>query len=442
MTIWCCLAGGMFARADAPGPIPVERLIDQLGDRDFRVRQEASKAILARGSAVLETLRKHRANSDAEVRERLDHTISQLERQVALGAHPVTLHLVQKPVAEALTQLAKQTGYNIPLDGQVGTIAKQTIGTFDFDKLLFWEALDRVCEPAGLTLQQNEGENTLRLAAQNSYVPFRSYADIFKVTATGFQYSINSWFQQVTRGTVPSATSYESLQLNLTVAVEPRLAIMKMGQVQLSAAEDEEGRSMLIKGNPNGYYPAQMRFYNGGMQRSYFQSTSVQLALPARTSRSVKSLKGIVPVTLLVEKKPLVVTDQILAAKGKTFKAGSATFHVEEVTNAAPARARGPQRNSQTKIRIGFEDDTIGNGWDYSQLQMVPQRLEVQDAKGKKLTAQIMIQMFRSPTSGVFQINLLPQTNKDLGPPARLIFQHWVQMDHEVAFHFKSLPLP
>jgi len=35
----------------------------------------------------------------------------------------------------------------------------------------------------------------------------------------------------------------------------------------------------------------------------------------------------------------------------------------------------------------------------------------------------------------------LPKNSK-VGPPAKLVYQLWVKMEHEVPFEFRNLPLP
>src|SRR5207245_10520606 len=98
--------------------------------------------------------------------------------------------------------------------------------------------------------------------------------------------------------------SSESLHVNLTLAVEPKLPILRVGSVRLSAAEDEEKHSMLPGGNENGNAMLGGRpSYYGGGYRSYVQQTQAMLFLPVQTSLTVRMLKGIIPVPLLADQK-------------------------------------------------------------------------------------------------------------------------------------------
>jgi hypothetical protein len=433
-SICLCFYGTTSAAAEPVQPISVERLIEQLGNPDFHTREEAGQQILRQGPGALPALLKNRKTADAEVRRRVEELIVKLERATVLAPNYVSLHLRQKPIADALAQIAKQTGYTIPLEGAIGIRARDTLGTFEFDKLTFWEAFDRVCHAGGLSLMQSDGDNTLRLTAQDAYTPFVSYDGTFKITATGFHYSLTSNFGQLARNGAPSFMSYESLQFNFMVAVEPRLPIMHLGQVRLSAAEDDEGHSMLLgNGGPNGFFQGGARFYRGGMQRTYFQSANIGLAWPSKSAHTVKLLRGTVPVTLLAEQKPILLTDQVADAKGKTLRAGTASFQISEVSKSA---------NNQMQIKITYNDEGLNNPFDYSQVQMVPGRVELQDNKGKKIRTNGYIQMYHSPSSIDFLVRTAGMSSKDVGAPTRLVFQHFVQMEHEVPFELKGLPLP
>jgi hypothetical protein len=412
----------------------IERLIEQLGDRDYRVRQKACTAIEALGTPALAGLQKSRSTPNAEVRRRLEALIASLERTTALTPKRITLHYEKKPIRDVLAEIAKQTGFKIPTtDAGFNGPAGQTLHTFHFDKVPFWEVLDQVCEASGLTLQQTSGNDNLQLTFQDNYEPFKCRIGAFRVMATGFYYNRNTNFGSVSRSPgQPGNQTSESLQLNLTVAVEPRLPILKVGQVVLTAAEDDQKGSMLANVNYNEY-PWMWNRYWGGQQRSFFQQTSVNMSWPSKSCQTVRVVKGSIPVTLLAEQRPTVVTEDILSAKGKKFQVGSATFHIEDVSKSG----------NLYQIKISFSESSTENPWDYSQIQSAQQRIELQDAKGNKYPSYVRSTMFMSPTSAQFQLSTqaLPKDSK-VGPPAKLIYQLWIKMEHEVPFEFRNLPLP
>jgi hypothetical protein len=253
------------------------------------------------------------------------------------------------------------------------------------------------------------------------------------VTATGFNYSRNTNFAQVSRNPgQPGGQSSENLQLNLTIAVEPRLPIIKVGRVTVTAAEDDDKCSMLCIGNASNF-PWEWDYYDRGQRRSFFQQTSVNLSWPSKNSRTVGVVRGIIPVTLLAEERATVVTDNILAAKGKKFKVGSSSFSIDDVSKSG----------AQYQIKIDYSDSGNENPYDYSRLQAIPQRMELQDDKGNKYSTYMRTMSYNSPSSATFQLGTNAQAkNSKLGPPAKLIFQQWIQMEHEVHFEFRNLPLP
>jgi hypothetical protein len=412
---------------------PIESLIEQLGDKDFQRREAANKALAALGAEALPALLRARSHPDPEIRRRLEELIPPLERTLTLAPKRITLHVTNKPIREVIDELSKQTGYRFAGLESQGSKGGKLVYSFDFDRVPFWQALDQVCEAGGFVLQQNYyGDDSLRVFHQaESYVPFVCYDGAFKVMATGFNYSRSNQFAHIFRNQ-PNQHSSESLQVNLTLAAEPKLPILKLGPVRLSAAEDEEKQSMLpnIEGNAGMW--GGRSFYSGGGYRSYVQQTQALLILPSRTSRMVKILKGVIPVTLLADQRPAVVTDQILLAKGKRFKTGPATFYVEDVSELAG-------KQYQIKMSVTEEGNDGPNDW--TRIQSLQQRVEIQDAKGNKIQFYFNSVGTNGINSAQYTFTIQPNDPK-VGSPAKLVYYSWVLMEHEVAFEFKDLPLP
>jgi len=347
----------------------------------------------------------------------------------------VTLHLNHKPLRAILAEFTKQTGYRLATwpDPQMNGDKDKTVYSFHFDQLPFWEALDKLCETTGLVLQQNYGEDSLRLYYQDCYVPFVSYKGPFRVVASGFNYMRNNNFGQLPRNPVPpTQQAYESLQVNLLVAVEPKLPILRLGMVKVTAAEDEQGHSMLPAGGTDPNEWSGMRQYYGGYYRNYVQSTQANLVWGSKSAKTVRSLRGIIPVTLLAEQRPSVVTDKILSAKGKKVQAGAATFNFEEVS---------PPSANQYQIKLSVTEEARDASNDYSQIQSLQQRIEVQDDKGNKIPSFFNMVNWHGPSSAQFTMTIQPSP-ANVGSPARLVYYNWVLMEHEVEFEFKDLPLP
>ncbi len=414
----------------------IQPLIEQLTNRDFRVRDAAHKALAALGTEALPALIKGRAHSDPEVRRRLDELIPPLERAVTLMPQRVTLHMTNKSLKDVLAELSNQTKYKIaPVDNLGNGEADKVVHTFHFDKVPFWEALDRISQAGGLVLQHNYyGDDQLRLYAGDSYVPFNYYNGPFKVMATGFYYNRSNQFAQLPRNPAQQGQpTSESLQLNMTIAVEPKLPILKVGAVRLATAEDDEKNSMLPNVNVNGMGMWNQRFYYGGGYRSYVHQTQASLLWPSKTSRIVKTLKGAIPVTLLADQKPSVVTERILSAKGKKFTVGAATFNFDDVSEM-PGR--------QYQIKLSVSEDAKDNPNDWTRIQTLQQRLELQDDKGNKQQFYFNSISTNGPNSAQFTFVVQPNGNAKAGPPTKLVYYAWILMEHEVDFELRDLPLP
>lgn len=411
----------------------LQQLIEQLGSRDFHVRETASKAIAALGTNALPALQKSRNHPDPEVRRRLDELIPPLERAIALTPKRVTLHMTNKPINEIMNEIGKQTGYKIQASEAGGPNGGRLLYTFHFDKLPFWEALDKVCEASGIILQNGYfGDDALHLYAADSYVPFGCYQGPFKVVATGFYYNRNNNFGQLPRNPVqPGQNSYENLSVQLMVAAEPKIPIIRVGMPKLAVAIDDKKNSMLPTNgaNNNGFGP---HYYYGGYGRQYIHQTQANLLWPSKSSRTVKRLQGVIPVTLLADQKPAVVTDKILTSKNKKFKSGNATFHIEDVTE---------QPNKQYQIKINVTEEDKDNPNDWQRMQSMQQRIEVQDEKGTKYPGYVNITNWGGPSNMSFIMQLQPP-GPNVGKPAKLVYYAWILMEHEVPFEFKELPLP
>jgi hypothetical protein len=416
----------------------VERLIDELASRDFHTREAASQALAGLGIEALPALRKGRKHADPEVRRRLDELIPPLERTVTLMPRRVTLHLVNKPIRDVIAEIARQTGYKLGTwpDGAVNDERSKLLYTFHFDHMPFWEALDKVAEASGLVLQQNWGDDHLRLFFQDSYVPFTYYDGPFKVVATGFNYSRNNSFAQLPRHPAQQLglQNFEALQVNFLIAVEPKLPIIRPGMVRLTEAVDEEGNSMLPPGNTLGNDWG-VRHYYGGYYRNFLHQTQASLLWPSKTAHKVKRIRGVVPVTLLADQKPTVVTDKLLASKGKKFTVGPANFQIEEITEV------GSPVGKQYQIKMSVTEDLHDNSQDYSRIQSLQQRLEVQDDKGQKQQFYFNMMNWSGPSHAQLTLTVQPGAVK-APPPARLVYYSWSLLEHEVAFEFHNLPLP
>ena len=408
----------------------VEKLIAQLGDRDYVVRDAACQALRQRGAAVLPLLLEARPRGDIETRRRLDELIPAMQTGLLLTPHRVTLPK-NKTAKEYAALLAAQTKFVILTDGLDATKPLD----LSCSRAPFWETLDRLCDSAGCGIGQNMNEDAIRLVPQHTESPYRSYDGIFRATALGFNYTRSTQFGQLPKRGFQLNQVNEMLMLNLAVHVEPKMPVLKTGRVRILLAEDEEKRPMTTLGDgQDQQWQMGIQYYNG-FTRSHLATFSAPLVLPSKSSRMVSRIKGVASLTLLAEQKPLIVTDAILQAKGKKFKVGDATFQIDDVDVT-----KGKIQNYS--IKMTYNENTNETRYDYSKIQSLQQRLELRDAQGVKITSYPNFLQFNSATSAQLMLRTAGSSDKNAPVPAQLVYIDWVQLDHEVAFELKDLPLP
>jgi hypothetical protein len=424
------LAAAAAARPDGPeaAPVTIEQLIERLGNRDFKTREAAAKALAARGEEALPAMRKAVAHPDPEVRKRLEQLIVDTERAALLAPKRVTLKLENVPLKDALGELTRQSGYRLDLQGGM----PQQIVSIDVHNVTFWEALDKLSTQAGLVLQQHHDmQGGLILFAQNSITPFIDYRGPFRVWATGFHYNKSLTFGSIPRNQAGAGQRSEQMSFMFSLVAEPKLPLLGLGQPKLAVAIDDQDNSLVLPPNKNGVYETYHSGYYG--YRNLVLQTQVQLVGPSAAARSLKLIKGSLPVTLLAEQRPEITVDQILTVKDKKFEGKDVTIEIAEVKEA-------PGKTYQivmTARRNGKEQ-----AYDYTWTNSLHQRIELADDKGQKFQSHGFNWINGTPTTvqGTFMFG--DGGNAQLGKPAKFTYFGWVTMQHQVDFEFKDLPLP
>ena len=163
--------------------------------------------------------------------------------------------------------------------------------------------------------------------------------------------------------------------MGLQIHVEPKTPVLKVGRVKTLLALDDEKRSMAPSGDDQeNAWRMGMVNYNG-FNRSHVVAVNVPLVLPSKNSRLVSRIKGVVPLTLLAEQKPLIVTDGHAGAVVPAV--GDATFQIDDIEVT-----KGNVK--QYSFKITYNENTNETRYDYSKIQSLQQRLELRDAKGVK----------------------------------------------------------
>ena len=436
---WMTLAAAA-ARADEPAAPPaadaaVEQLVAQLGDNDYRVRDEASRELKAAGARALPALRKALAHPDAEIRRRANDLVPAIETAVLLAPKRVTFKTEGKPAKAAFDELIRQTGYQI----EYNLNDPNHPYSFDFQDVPFWEAVEQVSRATGLVLQQGYGDDHVRLYQQDAFAPHVAVQGAFRFTATGFNQYRNIEFGLVGRAGGPQQTRSETLTLQFSVFVEPKLALLGVGEARLEAAYDNDKNSMLPPINNVDFINnpwAGRRFVSGKYgngNRMYSMATQVNLQRPSERAAGVKVVRGSLPVTLLVDQKAVVVTDKVLEGKGTKAQVGDTLINIDEVTETP---------GKQYQIKMSITEDQKDNPNDYSWTNSLYQRIELLDVKGNKM--QVYGSNWNNSSANHVDMTLTYGSAGGAKPeaPGKLIYHTWTTEQHQIPFEFKDLPLP
>lgn len=435
------------------GPPEVQVLIDQLADRDYRVRESAEGKLRAHGFVALPLLRKALGHHDPEIRRRALRLVPGLEHAALVEPKRITMNVKDQPLNTILNEITNQTGYKMqamggfarvvragPLVGPpaAGRGPQEPTYSYNFHNEPFWNVIERICRDANLSVQQGYGDEMIRFYQGSGYTPYAGRDGAFRYVASNFQLyrNVDLTFANPAAGASPSARN-ESLTLNVNLFAEPRLPFLGMGDVRLEVAYDNERNSMIPPSqidpsNEFGGRVIRRSYYNGGYKQVSMQG-SISLTRLSEKATVLKHVKGVIPVTLLVEQKPVTLADNILKVKNKKTQVGDIEFTIESVLSKG---------NSQYEIKFTATNKGA-NVNDYSWQNGFYQRLELLDDKGVKY--QNWGSSYTS--SGGGNVSMTMTYNGALGaakpgPPARVVYQHWVTKQHDIAFEFRDVPLP
>jgi hypothetical protein len=134
----------------------VAALVGQLGSTNFGERERAMRALDRQGAHALAALRAALRGPDAEVRRRAAELVARIEQRLenerVLRPRRVRLVYKDTPLAEAVADFARQTGFPIRLHGDPARWAGRRV-TLDTGDTTYWEALARFGAAAGLAEQ-------------------------------------------------------------------------------------------------------------------------------------------------------------------------------------------------------------------------------------------------------------------------------------------------
>jgi hypothetical protein len=234
----------------------------------------------------------------------------------------VTLDFRDRPLDAVIAALADRTGLPLrlmPADDPARPPGRITL--LAPGPIPFWEALGRVCRAAGLqpsqTLFDDRSEAVGILLQPGTPPRFTSDDGPFRAWAVSFHHQRDLVLDPAPDDSArPGADEQFFLQMQLWA--EPRLWLRQAGPVRRLVAVDDLGQTLVLDGGDGPDDPGDFGTYEGFGQRAVLPLT-IPLRHPARPGRTLRTLRGRVPVVVSTRMPdPLVIP--LAGASGRTSR--------------------------------------------------------------------------------------------------------------------------
>jgi hypothetical protein len=408
--------GAQTPKGAPPKEPTTEELIAQLGHKSFAVREKAMVLLRQRGPRLLPELKKALAGPDAEVRERLQVLTPELEKIAALTPKKITLDVKQKTILELAVELGKQGGFDVRVNGA----NSPTRYDFALKDVPFWDAVSQLQNATGYGIANYQYDKQLSFEKVQGATPFVVNHGPVRLELVHLHEDRDVTFNGKGNDGQPFKR-YHVLTLRFRAYVEPRYMILDALPFQIDSATDQDHKPYtqvpLVK---------ELRHGNNRWGQLFTFDTELRIQRTADSSTSIRELKGTLPLNLVVEKKPVIVSEDLSKASGTKFRIGNDNLQVTranvhntggEVEMLIPARD-GNSNSEHWHNRMILEDDA---------------GLRFRDSgRGTSSSGtEYRVSVFFDVPGGV-----------KIGPPKRFIVEDWITLTYSVPFTFKDIPLP
>ena len=310
------------AKLPAVEPAELNRLAEQLGDRDYRVREQAGKRLHQLGADALPTLQKIAESDNLKATDRATDLIAKLEKQIAnakaIAGTPVELLAREQTLGAAFDSLREQTGYMVIVQGDQSPRSKKV--TPKAGKVIFWDALDALASAADLEFESAMATGPANVStvfdpAKKGAPPIGSIVLRPKSGKASNPVCISGAFRieaiSVPVSNLPQMPA-NRVPVILQITPEPRLRWLNTAQTLVTMAKDQDDRTLTWDFvapdfQPNDYvYTGRKRIRGGRNQGGYYDGPMVSpeyttnqfqaylklLAHPDGQSGTLKLLEG------------------------------------------------------------------------------------------------------------------------------------------------------
>ncbi|MCS7168662.1 MAG: HEAT repeat domain-containing protein [Gemmatales bacterium] len=428
----------------------LQKWIEQLANADYQVRQEAIRKLREAGVDAIPVLEQALSKyDDPNIQRHIKEILRSYESVPQLVPTRVHLKLREVTLHETLQALSKATGYRFECTPAGENADGRIVYNWDWQNVTFWQALQDLCDRAGMSYVEgwySHDGKTIRLEQGEPHPTYVSHHGPFRVSITGFSYHRNVSFLRGPKRWNPGPTiqRHESLQVNLSVHIEPRYAFIGLQGVSVDEAVDDKGVSRVLL-RQNEHERLAHFYYGGG--RMFQQQVSVPL-FASDLGTKLTRFRGTIGALVIASERPVITIENAYASKGKRFEKGDHALQIDEI--------RDDGQMVQVKLQIWRGPQGLAR--DLNGLHTAPQRIKAFDAKGNELRyngpmswsneqdsahGTLMFQreqpVAAGPGVGIGRIlGGKPKPEEEL----RIVYYEWDVISAQVPFDFRDVPLP
>ena len=303
-----------------------EELVRRLDSPDRVVREEAARTLEEQGEDALPALRAAREEaSGPEAREHLAELIDRVEARSLDRPTMVALDVNDRPLGEAVKELATRSGFSIRLDDPA--LAGRRVTVRPPTPVPFWEAFDRLGRAGHVRHDPRSrrdanghypGASTIRLVAGDPPA-FTAYSGPVRLHLFATHRHRDLRFEAAVKVRDPPRDA--AVTVEIQAFAEPGRFINPDGMPRLEAV-DEQGRAIAPQPAASGQQPKPGEHSWLIPGRISLLHWHVPLGLPDPPVRRALRLRGVLPVVISTRRPdPLVIP--IVGARRKDVPTGS-----------------------------------------------------------------------------------------------------------------------
>jgi hypothetical protein len=282
----------------------------------------------------------------------------------------------------------------------------------------FWEAMQKIQQLTDYTIARYSYDKQFTLEKAQGMSPYIVNHGPVRLEVTHLHEDRDAFFADTAKDGKSTRLTHQ-LTMTFKAISEPRHGILDMHAIKVEKALDDDKNSFTTPKETNTG-----QRYNDRYGALFACETKLLLQRSNPSSKAVRQLTGTVPVDLIIEKKPVIVSDDLAKANGTKFRVGNYTL---EVTRAEISPSGG-----NIEIRIPPDQNQNENNWHG--------RMILEDVNGQRFADHG--RGSSSSGNGDRRVSVYFGNPGKLAAPKRFIVEDWITVLYPVPFEFKDIPLP